>query len=141
MAGMTEQNGGGRRFAHLSAMHPEWAKVAESHKALEEKANELYSLPIEEFRKVPYRPAPLAADVPVPGRDLEITQREVVVRDGPNLMIRIYQPIKLRKGHLLFFNVHGGGEMTRASTLSESWLNARQVGRSGRRKLRKVRTE
>jgi hypothetical protein len=136
---MTEQDGVRRRFADLSAAHPEWAKVAESHKLLQEKANMLYSLPIEEFRKVPYRPAPLAADVPLPGRDLKITQREVAVRDGTNVMIRIYQPIQFGRGRILFFNVHGGGEITRLSMLIASWLildrlDSRDTGNRGRSK-------
>lgn len=116
MAPFSGEDGGGGRYAHLSAVNPEWAKVAESHKAIEEKSAALYSLPIEEFRKVPYRPAPLPADAPVPGRDIDITQREVIVRDGTKIMVRIYQPAKLGKAHILFFNVHGGGKIT--STVS-----------------------
>ncbi|KAJ3530541.1 hypothetical protein NM208_g9281 [Fusarium decemcellulare] len=97
------------RVAHLSTPHPEWTKVAESHRVVEEKLSKLYSLPIDEFRKVPYRPAPLSANAPTPGNDLNITEREIEVRDGAMVALRIYQPIQLEKGHPLFFNIHGGG--------------------------------
>lgn len=100
-------------FAHLAAAHPEWEKIAEDHQKIEAKLELLYGLPIEEFRKVPYRPAPLSRNAPIPGQDLTITQRMVAVRDGTLVNIRIYQPLNVTKGHLLFFNIHGGGEHIR----------------------------
>lgn len=102
--------GGEPRFAHLSNVHPEWEKVAARYKAVEQKMNELYSLPIEEFRQIPYRPPPIPAASPVLGTDINIREKEIVVRDGAQVGIRIYQPAVLGKGHLLFFNVHGGGK-------------------------------
>lgn len=100
-------------FAHLSTAHSEWEEIAESHRAIEERLDKLYSLPIEEFRKVPYRPPPLPRNAPVPGQDLVISQSQVAVRDGTLLDVRIYQPLNVSDGHLLFFNVHGGGTDTK----------------------------
>lgn len=99
-----------RPFTHLSEPHPEWTKVAENHRAVEERMAKLYSLPIEEFRKVPYRPAPLSATAPRPGHDLVITEQEVEVRDGTKISLRIYEPVQHSKGHPLYFNIHGGGQ-------------------------------
>ncbi|KAM0187495.1 hypothetical protein ACHAPI_011130 [Fusarium lateritium] len=111
-----------RPFTHLSKPHPEWIKVAESHRAVEEKMTKLYSLPIEEFRKVSYRPAPLSANAPRPGHDLVITEREIEVRDGTKIGIRIYKPIQHSQGHPLYFNIHGGG-WTVGSPETEEGLN------------------
>lgn len=98
------------RFAHLSKVNPEWEKVEPAYKEVQQKMNELYSLPIEAFRQIPYRPPPIPADSPVLGTDINVTEKEIVVRDGARIGIRIYQPVVLGKGHLLFFNVHGGGK-------------------------------
>jgi acetyl esterase/lipase len=94
----------------------EWVKVAGNQRVLDEKARKLYSLPLHEFRKEPYRAAPLSPDAPIPGRDLSISQREVRVRDGSTIIVRIYQPLKLSQNHLLFFNIHGGGQNIRDGT-------------------------
>lgn len=96
-------------LAHLSAPHPEWIKVAEGHAMVEARLSVLYSLNIDEFRKVPYRPPPVSANAPTPGHDLVITQREIEVRDGAKVALRIYKPIHQATGHPLFFNIHGGG--------------------------------
>lgn len=99
------------RFAHLSQAHPEWSKVASKQRALEPLAQRLYSLPLEEFRKVPYGPPPLPANTPVPGIDIIIREDEVIVRDGAKVKVRIYEPVHLSSCHLLFFNIHGGGSL------------------------------
>ncbi|VUC23915.1 unnamed protein product [Clonostachys rosea] len=98
-----------RRHAFLSTMHPAWRAVAELHATTEKSASTLYELPIEEFRQVPYRPPPLAADAPVPGRDIRISRREVSVRDGAVIGLRLYEPMTEGKSRTVFFNVHGGG--------------------------------
>ena len=99
-----------RRFAHLSAIHPDWEQVAEGHKAIEQASLALYNLPIEEFRKVPYRAPPLPADAPVIGQDLTVKECKVPVRDGTFIRVRIYLPLTSNKHHLIFYNVHGGGK-------------------------------
>lgn len=104
---------GNARFAHLSDPSPEWLKVADRHAVVEAAANKLYSLPIEEFRKIPYRPAQLAADAPVLGQDLEVAGSHVKVRDGADIGLRVYRPITGvtgGRGRLVYYNIHGGGE-------------------------------
>lgn len=103
-AGLSE-----RRHAFLSTMHPAWRTVAERHATTEKAASALYDLATEEFRKVPYRPPPLAADAPVPGRDVQISHREISVRDGAVIGLRIYEPVTKGNSRTVFFNVHGGG--------------------------------
>lgn len=93
----------------LSSPHPEWMQVADARRLLDNKAKVLLSLSAEELRKIPYQPAPLSSNAPVPGLHLNISQRQVTVRDGTDILIRIYQPLRLSKGHLLYFNIHGGG--------------------------------
>ncbi|KAK9777149.1 putative Lipase esterase family protein [Seiridium cardinale] len=90
-------------------MSPEWARVAPEHEKIERVIETLYSLPIAEFRKVPYRPPPMSTDVPIPGRDISIREAKVPVRDGHDISIRIYEPLNLGQNHMLFFNIHGGG--------------------------------
>lgn len=97
-------------FAHLSNPHPEWKKVAEAHKTIEEKLAYLYTLPIEEFRKIPYKPPPLSMDAPRPGEHVEISERQIPVRDGTEVGVRIYRPLVVSKNHVMFFNIHGGGK-------------------------------
>ncbi|KAI0136172.1 lipase esterase family protein [Xylariales sp. AK1849] len=100
------RNGGTR---HLSEVNPEWVEVAPEHEKIEKLVDTLYSLPLEEFRKVPYAPPPIPTDAPVPGRDINIREAKVVVRDGHNVGIRIYQPLDVGHNHMFFFNIHGGG--------------------------------
>lgn len=107
-------------YAHLSDPHPEWKKVAEEYKRIEEKTAYLYALPIEEFRKVPYKPAPLSKDAPVPGQHVEISERQIPVRDGTEIGVRIYRPLVVTKSHVMFFNIHGGGKEPRSCALSNS---------------------
>ena len=93
----------------LSKPNSAWEKVASEQLKLEPLINRLYSLPLEEYRKIPYKAPPLPANVPVPNRDLSIREDTVIVRDGALVKVRIYEPLNRGTGHLLFFNVHGGG--------------------------------
>ncbi|KAH8896920.1 lipase esterase family protein [Thozetella sp. PMI_491] len=97
------------RYSHLSEVHPDWAQVAPRHEEIEQLAAKVYSLPFEEFRKIPYKPPPVADNAPVPGKDILIRQDSAVVRDGEQITVRIYQPLHLSTNHLLFYNIHGGG--------------------------------
>jgi acetyl esterase/lipase len=97
------------QYAHLSEMSPEWAEVAHQHEEIQKLADALYSLPLQEFRRVPYKSPALPKNVPVPDRDLTIEEDMVVVRDGYAIAIRIYQPLDQKENHPLFFNIHGGG--------------------------------
>jgi acetyl esterase/lipase len=97
------------KYTHLSETNPAWETVAAKQSEIDELSRKLLALPIEEFRKITYRPPPLPEDAPVPGIDLNITKHEVTVRDGTKISIRIYKPIFAPDVALLFFNVHGGG--------------------------------
>lgn len=99
------------RYAHLSEMSPDWIEVAHDHEEAAKLADTLYKLPLEEFRKVPYKPPPLPTNVPVPGRDLKITEDMVTVRDGYAIAIRLYQPLDPGDNRVLFLNIHGGGSL------------------------------
>lgn len=96
-------------YAHLSEPDAAWLAVAEAHAPLDALASKMYSLPIAEFRKVPYKPGPLPDNIPQPGVNINIRTDTVVVRDGASIGVRIYEPLKRHSGHPLFFNVHGGG--------------------------------
>ncbi|KAL1888132.1 hypothetical protein Sste5346_009742 [Sporothrix stenoceras] len=97
------------RYTHLSEPDPAWLAVAEAHAPLDALAAKMYSLPISEFRKVPYKPGPLPDNVPKPGIDITIRTDKVLVRDGTSIGVRIYEPLQRHDGQTLFFNVHGGG--------------------------------
>lgn len=97
------------RYASLSEVHPEWTKVASQRAELDKLADKLYALPLTEFRKVPYAPAPLPNDAPIIGKDISVTDAEVVVRDGYSVGIRIYKHFQASQWKTLFYNVHGGG--------------------------------
>lgn len=101
------------RFSHLSTPDSEWLQVADEHAKADEAAAKLYALPIEEFRKIPYRPPLLASYAPVEGRDVQITKSHVTVRDGTSIGVRIYQYISNEKSTLfapIYYNIHGGGK-------------------------------
>ncbi|CAG9986532.1 unnamed protein product [Clonostachys byssicola] len=113
------------RFFHLSMPDSEWLQVADKHAMVDEAAAKLYALPIEEFRKIPYQPPPLATYAPVEGRDIRIAESHVTVRDGTSIEVRIYQHISNEKSNSLtpiYYNIHGGGWMT-GNTESEETQN------------------
>ncbi|PMD33045.1 lipase esterase family protein [Hyaloscypha variabilis F] len=97
------------QYTHLSETNPAWESVASKQSEIDKISGKLLALPIEEFRKITYRPPPLPEDVPTPGKDLNITHCEVSVKDGTKISIRIYKPLDPPDAALLFFNVHGGG--------------------------------
>jgi hypothetical protein len=100
------------RFSHLSMPDSEWLQVADNHATVDEAAAKLYALPIEEFRKIPYQPPPLAPYAPVEGQDVQITKSHVTVRDGTSIGVRIYQHISNEKSSSfapIYYNIHGGG--------------------------------
>lgn len=100
-----------RKYEYLSNPDPSWLQVALKQQSLEKLADELYSLPIIEFRKVAYKPPPLPANAPIIGRDLNVDQTDIAVKDGARIGVRIYRPIDHESNHLLFFNIHGGGRI------------------------------
>lgn len=98
------------QYTHFSDANSAWQSVASKQREIDKISRELLALPIEKFRKIAYKPPPLPEDAPIPGKDLNITQGEVSVRDGTRISIRIYKPLNPPDAALLFFNVHGGGK-------------------------------
>ena len=96
-------------FVHISRSHTEWEPLAEAQAANDAKADILYALPIKEFRKTPYCAPQLPTNSPIPGQDVIISEKVVVVRDGTSIPIRLYQPVQCESAALIFFNIHGGG--------------------------------
>ncbi|KAM5370013.1 hypothetical protein ACJZ2D_008696 [Fusarium nematophilum] len=94
---------------HLSRPNPAWNEVASTQFAIDRISDSLYSLPIEAFRQISYKPPPLPLDIPIPSRDLTIKGDQLTARDGASIKVRIYEPLNRRSRHLLFFNTHGGG--------------------------------
>ena len=98
-----------RRHAHLSQVDPAWELVAPTQQITDTAAAKFFDLPLQEFRALPYRPPPLPADVPVPGKDVAITEDQIRVRDGTTIGLRIYKPCDPPPKSLLLLNAHGGG--------------------------------
>jgi hypothetical protein len=99
------------QYTQLSETNPAWESVASKQSEIDKISGKLLALPIEEFRKITYTPPPLPEDAPTPGKDLNITHCEVLVRDGTKISIRIYKTLDTTDAALLFFNVHGGGKL------------------------------
>lgn len=98
-----------RTFEHLSIPDPSWLQIAAKQQVIDKLADVLYSLPLDEFRKVAYKPPPLPADAPVIGGDIDVEHTKITTRDGTRIGLRIYRPIDHGSNHLLLFNIHGGG--------------------------------
>ncbi|KAH7142123.1 lipase esterase family protein [Dactylonectria macrodidyma] len=94
---------------HLSRPNPAWDEVALEQSAIDRTSDSVYSLPIEEFRQISYKPPRLPLNVPIPIRDLTVREDQITVRDGASIKVRIYEPLNCGSGRLLFFNIHGGG--------------------------------
>lgn len=89
----------------------EWASVAEAQQNKDAATREAITLPIDEFRQLPYRVPPCPSYAPVPGEDISITEEWVTVRDGTAVMVRVYRPLTIPSAGLLFLNAHGGGSV------------------------------
>jgi hypothetical protein len=98
-----------QRLNFLSTPHTEWMKVAAKQEAADKITKKAFKLPVEEFRKIPYKPPPVPSYAPVPGKDINIAETKVRVRDGVEIGIRIYRPLSKNPQKILFLNVHGGG--------------------------------
>lgn len=97
-------------FQHLSIPDPSWLQIAAKQQGIDKLADEFYSLPLNEFRKVAYKSPPLPADAPVIGRDIDVEHTKITTRDGTRIGLRVYRPIDHESNHLLLFNIHGGGK-------------------------------
>jgi acetyl esterase/lipase len=132
------------QYTHLSETNPAWESVASKQSEIDKISGKLLALPIEEFRKITYRPPPLPEDAPTPGKDLNITHCEVLVRDGTKISIRIYKPLDPPDAALLFFNVHGGGKLLLQIVTKRIKTKVNKTGQAGslvRLKLKKRRVD
>ncbi|OAL33235.1 hypothetical protein AYO20_07552 [Fonsecaea nubica] len=95
------------RYGHLSQIDPVFANLKD---ALDKRFSELWSLSLDDL-KTAYRNAPpaLPEDVPVTGKDYQVSDREMSTRDGAKIGLRIYRPMQSRAGAVLVLKAHGGG--------------------------------
>ena len=105
------------KYGYLSEIDPEFAPLRE---ATDESFAALWSLPMDEF-KVAWlnAPVPLPDDAPQPGKDYEVSDRQIPVRDGAKVGLRLYKPIEPVENTVLVLKAHGGGE-TRPITLPKN---------------------
>ncbi|RFU28432.1 hypothetical protein B7463_g7921, partial [Scytalidium lignicola] len=95
------------KYGHLSKIAPEFVPL---QRELDANFKALWELPIDEFKQGWINAPPaLAEDIPVPGKDIQITHQLIPVRDGNKIEIRVYKPIEPEPEALLFLNSHGGG--------------------------------
>ena len=96
------------KYGYLSEIDPEFAPLRE---ATDESFVALWSLPIDEF-KVAWldAPVPLPDDPPQPGKDYEVSDQQIPVRDGAKVGLRLYKPIEHVENAALVLKAHGGGE-------------------------------
>ena len=96
------------KYGHLSEIDPEFAPLREE---TDKNFAVLWSLPIDEF-KAAWLSAPvlLPEDAPQPGKDYLVSDQQVPVRDGTNVGVRFYKPIKPVNDAVLVLKAHGGGE-------------------------------
>jgi acetyl esterase/lipase len=96
----------------LSQATEEWDSVAAAQLVKDRLADQIFRLPLEEFRALKYVPPPLPRDIPNIGIDITVSDVKTLVRDGSSVAMRVYKPIDPHADALLFFNAHGGGTAT-----------------------------
>lgn len=88
----------------------EWAPFKQSW---DEQTKKMADMSLEETRKI-FAEAPLALpeNAPVPGEDIEITEEKAPVRDGSEIVLRIFRNLKVKGDgkSTLILKIHGGGE-------------------------------
>lgn len=128
-----------RSYAHLSDADPEWTRVEAAQRETDKFARELFALPIERLRTLGYRPPPLPADSPIPGKDILVTETKIPTRDGIAVGVRIYRALDVAPGSTLFLNAHGGGMAYSCVQGYSDLTSAYQAGLWARRKPKKRR--
>jgi acetyl esterase/lipase len=105
------------KYGHLTDIDPEFAPLKAP---TDEAFAQLWSLPMAEFKMGWLTTPPaLPENCPVPGKDIEISDIQVPVRDGTKLGVRIYKSVKPQKDAVLVLKAHGGG-MLDCSTKTHS---------------------
>ena len=96
------------KYGYLSEIDPEFALLREE---TDKNLAALWALPIDEFKvALANAPVPLPEDAPQPGKDYEVLEQQVPVRDGTKVGVRFYKPIKPVRNAVLVLKAHGGGE-------------------------------
>ncbi|KIW11720.1 hypothetical protein PV08_11022 [Exophiala spinifera] len=105
--GPPEWQGPPPKNGHLSDIDPEFAKYKDQ---LDKDLTALWELPIDEF-KAAWLSAPVSLpdNAPQPGQDYIVLDQVAPVRDGTEIGIRVYRPVKSEPGMTLILKSHGGG--------------------------------
>ena len=110
------------KYGSLSEIDPEFAPLREE---IDKNFAVLWGLPMDEFKAAWLSaPVPLPENAPQQGKNYEIEELQVPVRDGANVGVRLYKPVKPVENGVLVLKAHGGGE--------RSWLLLRSGCRSNR---------
>ena len=97
------------KYGHLSELNPGFAPLKDF---VDQQTAQLWSLPIDDFKAGWLAmPLTLSEGCPAVGKDITIDNMKVPVRDGTEVEIRIYKPIKPVPNALLNLNIHGGGQL------------------------------
>ncbi len=98
------------KYGHLSIIDPEFAPLKEE---TDKNFAALWSLPLDDF-KIAWLTAPVALpeDVPHPGKDYEVADQQIPMRDGTKIGLRVYRPVKYAENATLVLKAHGGGTTT-----------------------------
>ncbi|KAK4942715.1 hypothetical protein LTR66_014679 [Elasticomyces elasticus] len=106
------------QYGHLSETDPEFAPLRE---ATDAQFAQLWQMPMDEFKMAWLTTPPaLPPNCPVPGKHIEIVDQKAPVRDGTQIGIRIYRPIKPQSGSALYLKAHGGGWVVGSHEVEEA---------------------
>lgn len=94
-------------YGHLSEIDPEFAPLRAE---LDKNFAVLWSLPLDEF-KTAWLTAPLVLPdgAPMPDQDYEVADQQIPMRDGAEVELRVYRPMKRTENATLVLKAHGGG--------------------------------
>ncbi|KAK4989958.1 hypothetical protein LTR50_002869 [Elasticomyces elasticus] len=106
------------QYGHLSEIDPEFEPLRE---ATDAQFAQLWQMPMDEFKMAWLTTPPaLPPNCPVPGKHIEIVDQKAPVRDGTQIGIRIYRPIKPQSGSALYLKAHGGGWVVGSHEVEEA---------------------
>jgi hypothetical protein len=113
------------KYGYLSEIDPEFAPLKQE---IDKNFAALWSLPLDEF-KLAWLNAPVAVpdDAPQSGKDYEVSDQQIPVRDDTKVGLRFYKPIKPVENAILVLRAHGGGK-TRLLNPAKSWVLTVSVG-------------
>ena len=95
------------KYGHLSEIDPVYAPLKEE---ADRNFAALWSLPLDDFKNA-WLTAPIALPegVPEPGKDYQVSDQQIPMRDGAKVGLRVYKPMKDTKNAVLVLKAHGGG--------------------------------